>query len=73
MENPEAILSAIADKHIRIITLTITEGGYNLDKSTGEFMTDHPTVKHDLQNPHTPQTVYGDARFRKIKVRIDSL
>ncbi len=28
MENPEAILSAIADKHIRIITLTITEGGY---------------------------------------------
>lgn len=59
MENPEAILSAIADKRIRIITLTITEGGYNLDKSTGEFMTDHPTVKHDLQNPHTPQTVFG--------------
>ena len=30
VENPEAILAAIADKQIRIITLTITEGGYNI-------------------------------------------
>lgn len=31
LENPENILSAIADKDIRIITLTITEGGYNIE------------------------------------------
>lgn len=59
MENPEAILSAIADKHIRIITLTITEGGYNMEKSTGEFMMDNPSVQHDLLAPHAPKTTFG--------------
>lgn len=59
MENPEAILSAIADKHIRIITLTITEGGYNMEKSTGKFIMDNPAVQHDLTQPHAPKTTFG--------------
>ena len=59
VENPEAILSAIADKQIRIITLTITEGGYNIEKSTGEFIMNNPAVQHDLLEPHTPQTTFG--------------
>ena len=59
LENPENILSAIADKDIRIITLTITEGGYNIEKSTGEFILNDEGVRHDLQNPHTPQTIFG--------------
>lgn len=59
LENPENILSAIADKDIRIITLTITEGGYNIEKSTGEFILNDEGVRHDLQNPHTPQTTFG--------------
>lgn len=59
MENPEAILSAIADKEIRILTLTITEGGYNIEKATGEFMLDNPAVQHDLHCPQAPQTAFG--------------
>lgn len=59
VENPEAILAAIADKQIRIITLTITEGGYNMEKSTGEFIMNNPAVQHDLLEPHTPQTTFG--------------
>lgn len=59
VENPEAVLARIADKDIRIITLTITEGGYNLEKATGEFMLDDETVNHDLQNPATPKTTFG--------------
>ena len=59
VENPEAILAAIADKQIRIITLTITEGGYNIEKSTGEFIMNNPAVQHDLLEPHTPQTTFG--------------
>ena len=59
LENPENILSAIADKDIRIITLTITEGGYNIEKSTGEFILNDEGVRHDLQNPHTPKTTFG--------------
>ena len=59
VENPEAVLARIADRDIRIITMTITEGGYNIEKSTGEFMLDDTAVRHDLQNPQTPQTVFG--------------
>jgi mannitol 2-dehydrogenase len=58
-ERYPAILAKIADKNIRIITLTITEGGYNMEKSTGEFILDDPAIQHDLQNPHAPKTVFG--------------
>ena len=59
MENPEAVIAKIADKAIRIITLTITEGGYNIEKATGTFMPEDENIKHDLQNPQTPKTVFG--------------
>lgn len=59
IENPEAVIAKIADKDIRIITLTITEGGYNIEKSTGEFILNDENVKHDLLNPQTPKTTFG--------------
>lgn len=59
IEEQEAILNKIADKDIKIITLTITEGGYNIDKNTGAFMLDDAKVKHDLENPKSPQTAFG--------------
>ncbi len=58
-ENPEAVLDRIADRNIRIITMTITEGGYNIEKSTGEFILDDKAVRHDLASPRSPQTVFG--------------
>ena len=59
MEDPEAVLNKMADQHIRIITLTITEGGYNLEKATGKFILSDEGVQHDLQNPYHPKTVFG--------------
>lgn len=59
IENPEAVINKIADKDIRIITLTITEGGYNIGKATGEFMLDDENIRHDLQNPQNPRTAFG--------------
>lgn len=59
IENPEEVIEEIADKNIRIITLTITEGGYNIEKATGEFMLDNEDVKHDLLHPQTPKTAFG--------------
>lgn len=59
IEDPEAVIAKIADPAIRIITLTITEGGYNIEKATGEFMLDDALVQHDLQNPTTPKTAFG--------------
>lgn len=59
VENPEGVITKIADKDIRIITLTITEGGYNIEKASGEFMLDDEKVKHDLRQPHSPVTTFG--------------
>lgn len=59
VEEKNAILNKIADPDIRIITLTITEGGYNISRQTGEFMLDNPQVAHDLEHTHDPQTAFG--------------
>ena len=58
-DNPEAVLNKMADPAVRIITLTITEGGYNFDSATGEFLIGEPSIQWDLNNPETPRTVFG--------------
>lgn len=59
VEDPNSLIDRIADPKIKIITLTITEGGYNIDKATGEFKLDTPSIKHDIENEKQPQTVFG--------------
>lgn len=49
-DDAQAIVDKIADKNIKIITLTITEGGYN---------TDSQAAHNDLLNPQKPQSVFG--------------
>jgi mannitol 2-dehydrogenase len=58
-ENPDAVIEKMADRDIKIITLTITEGGYNFNAATGEFQINEPSVQWDLNNPETPKTVFG--------------
>ncbi len=59
VEDSEAGIKKFADKNVKIITCTITEGGYNIDRSTGEFILDDEYVQHDLANPSKPITVFG--------------
>lgn len=59
IENPQAVIDKIADKDIKIITLTITEGGYNIDKTSGSFMLDNESIRQDMAQPHAPKTVFG--------------
>lgn len=59
MEEAEKIINKIADKNIRIITLTITEGGYNIEKSTGDFILEDENIQHDLMNRTAPRTAFG--------------
>lgn len=56
--NPEAVLAQLADATIRIVSLTITEGGYRIDERTGELDLTDPDIAVDLQEP-LPRTVYG--------------
>lgn len=59
VEEPEAGLMKLADPNIKIITCTITEGGYNVDQSTGAFDFENDLVKFDLTKPAIPKTVFG--------------
>lgn len=53
-----AVVRRLSDPSIRIVSLTITEGGYNLDEISGEFRVDEPDVADDLKREH-PRTVFG--------------
>lgn len=57
VENPNAVIDKIASDTTRIITLTITEGGYHVENN--KFMLDHPSIQHDIKNPDLPKTVFG--------------
>ncbi len=59
IEEPAAVIDAIAALETKIITLTITEGGYNIDKASGEFILGNDGIRHDLEHPEQPSTVFG--------------
>lgn len=54
-----AVISKMAHPDTRIVSLTITEGGYNLDADTGQFDFANPNAQHDLKNPTDPKLVFG--------------
>jgi mannitol 2-dehydrogenase len=58
-DDPEAVIEKMAAASTRIVSLTVTEGGYNLHNVTGEFDAAHPDVAHDLEPSATPRTTFG--------------
>ena len=58
-DDPEAAVARLAHPDTRIVSLTITEGGYNVVEATGEFDANNPDVRHELAHPDQPRTVYG--------------
>jgi len=49
-ENPAAVLAAMSDASVRIVTLTVTEKGYCHDPATGALNRAHPDIVHDLRH-----------------------
>jgi len=58
-DDPEAAIEKMAAPSTRIVSLTVTEGGYNLDAVTGEFNAQDPSVAADLRPGGPPHTVFG--------------
>ena len=54
-----ALINAMADPRIRIVSMTITEGGYFIDPETGGLDVKHPDILHDAENPAHPRTAFG--------------
>ena len=55
----QALLARLCDPAVRIVSLTVTEKGYCLDRRTDALDTTRPEVQHDLAHPLQPLSVPG--------------
>lgn len=56
-EDPQAVISEVANSNIQLITMTITEKGYDL--ANDELNVTASGVAHDLLDLSQPKTIYG--------------
>ena len=54
-----SLIAALSNASIRIVSLTVTEGGYYRDAQSGGLDKNHPDIVHDVENPATPKTAFG--------------
>ncbi|WP_228386882.1 mannitol dehydrogenase family protein [Ornithinicoccus halotolerans] len=57
--DPQAVLDAMTDPATKIVSLTITEGGYLVNQATGELQADAPGLRADLHPGAAPSTAFG--------------
>ncbi|WP_186418165.1 mannitol dehydrogenase family protein [Bosea sp. CS1GBMeth4] len=56
----ETVLARLADPRIRIVSLTVTEGGYHVDPATQAFAGDDPDIAADAADRlRRPKTAFG--------------
>ena len=65
------LIAKMAEPAIRIVALTVTEGGYYIDAVTKGFDASHPDIQHDAANPDRPRTAFG-AIVAALKRRRDA-
>ena len=58
-DDVESVIERIASPEVRIVSLTVTEGGYNIHPVTGEFDLSNAQVRADLEPGRQPTTVFG--------------
>lgn len=74
-KTPKKAILQLSDADTKIVSLTITEGGYNFHSDTGEFDFSHPDIQHDLVKKNTPKTVFGyitEAARRRMEAGLPS-
>ena len=55
----EALLAAIDDPRTRIVSATVTENGYHLDRATRKLNLHSDDIVQDIAEPRTPRTLPG--------------
>ncbi|SMX33326.1 mannitol dehydrogenase family protein [Actibacterium lipolyticum] len=53
------LIVQMAEPGIRIVSMTVTEGGYFVDPVTSGFDASHADIIHDAAHPATPRTAFG--------------
>lgn len=59
LEGITAIVEKLAEPQVSIVSLTITEKGYCIDRVTGKLDEQHPLIKMDLEMPTAPSSAPG--------------
>jgi len=70
-EGHTALIDQMVAPQIRIVSLTVTEGGYYTDPATGRFDANHPDIRYDIDNPNAPRTAFG-AIIAALGIRRDA-
>ncbi|MEP1536968.1 MAG: mannitol dehydrogenase family protein [Paracoccaceae bacterium] len=70
-DDNRSLIQMIVDPSIRIVSLTVTEGGYYIDPVTGGLDESHEDIQHDAHNPSTPKTAFG-ALVAALRLRRDA-
>jgi fructuronate reductase len=58
-QDPEALIAAMCDPRIKIVSLTVTEKGYCIDPVTNALDERHPDIAYDLSMPRHPCSAPG--------------
>ena len=61
------LVESLVKEDIKIVSLTITEGGYYID-SYGNFNINDEEIQADIKNPDTPNTAFG-ILIKALKIR----
>ncbi len=59
VDTPDLVIDKMAHRDTKIVSLTITEGGYNFNPSTGDFNFKSQDIQHELKHPDKPKTIFG--------------
>lgn len=66
-----ALIAQMAKPEIKIVTLTVTEGGYYIDPVSKRFDASHPDIAYDANHPEAPKTAFG-AMVAALRLRRES-
>lgn len=58
-EDPQAVLNAMVDPEVRIVSLTVTEKGYCYSPASASLDENHADIVHDLAHPASPRSAIG--------------
>lgn len=55
----DAVIEALAQPDVAIVSMTVTEKGYCYEPSSGKLDLNHPAIVHDIANPESPSSLPG--------------